>query len=90
MSKTHKKRAVHIHEKYLRICYCRSHTHTRICFENGRGVAVASYKNTKTWKNRKKKIEKFETAKCQNIKDVGEDNLCDLPYSMHAFYGTTQ
>ena len=21
------------------------------------------------------------------IKDVGEDNLCDLPYSMHAFYG---
>ena len=29
-------------------------------------------------------------AKYQNIKDVGEDNLCDLPYSMHVFYGTIQ
>ena len=26
-------------------------------------------------------------AKCQNTKDVGEDNLCDLPYSTHKFYG---
>jgi hypothetical protein len=25
--------------------------------------------------------------KIKKIKDVGEDNLCDLPYSMHAFYG---
>ena len=31
---------------------------------------------------------KIDTAECQNIKDVGDDNHCDLPYSMHAFYGS--
>ena len=65
-------------------------TRTRkIILKNGRGMAVASQKNI--YKNIEKieKIE-FETATCQNIKDVGEDNLCDLPYSMHAFYSTTQ
>jgi hypothetical protein len=35
-----------------------------------------------------KTAEKLKTAKFQNIKDVGDDNHCDLPYSMHAFYGS--
>ena len=50
-------------------------TRTRkIILKNGRGMAVASQKNI--YKNIEKieKIE-FETATCQNIKDVGEDKL---------------
>ena len=35
-----------------------------------------------------KTAEKLKTAKFQNIEDVGDDNHCDLPYSMHAFYGS--
>ena len=35
-----------------------------------------------------KTAEKIEKAKFQNKKDVGDDNHCDLPYSMHAFYGS--